>query len=121
MRHRFVVVKVPCEDGDFTFHLVLDENDMAVKMHIGGWWGKPRSTDIEPFVLMSNGQMDMGATPEYDAEDLIERLGETDLFKRPVFVGREVTIDFTDRPAYALKVDTIEEIVGTGPGAHLPA
>jgi hypothetical protein len=121
MRHSLVNAIVECHDGDFFFHLVLTDDGRPVKMRLAGWWGKPDSTDVQPFILKPDGRMDFGVAPDDDLEYLREgRYGTTDLLDRQVFVGREVSIKVDDADYY-LKVTTIEELVGTGPKAKLPA
>ena len=122
MRHSLVNVIVACDDGDFTFHLIIDDQGNPTKMRIGGWWGKPDSNDVQPFILKPDGRMDFGVYPDDEIEDHQpeNRYGTTDLLQRQVFLGREISIRVDDDDYY-LKVTSLEEILGSGPKARLPA
>ena len=119
-RHTLKLVELAHHDGDFTFHLVVDDEDRPAKVRLGGWRGRPKSGIVEPFILEPDGVIDFG---EVDTDDLDyvrhSRRGQTDILEDKIRAGQEVEIAFSQEKL-VLTITRIEELLGSGVRAKLP-
>jgi hypothetical protein len=81
------------EDADWPFVVDLvvgDEGSVNGKIPTFGRWGKLNSNAVWPFILLTDGRMDFGETPE-DALKEEDRYGWTNIFSKQIRVGEYVT------------------------------
>lgn len=119
-RHTLKLVELAHQDGDYTFHLVVDDEDRPVKVRLGGWRGRPKSGIVEPFILEPDGVIDFGEV-EDDGLDYARhsRRGQTDILEDTIRPGQKVTVAFSQEKL-ALTITRIEELLGSGVTARLP-
>lgn len=121
MHHKLVRVTLAQEESDFSFDLVVDEQNKPIrKLAMLGWWGKLRSNDLLPFILRNDGKMDFGALPGDPDYYSSERYGVTDILEREIIQGRRVDVS-VDGEDYQLSITQVTELVGIGPSAAFPA
>ena len=118
-RHTLKLVELAHQDGDYTFHLVVDDEDRPVKVRLGGWRGKPKSGILEPFILEPDGVIDFGEV-EGDGLDYArhDRRGQTDILDDKIRTGQKVTVAFSQSKV-ALTITRIEDLLGSGIRAKL--
>ena len=118
-RHTLKLVELAHQDGDYTFHLVVDDEDRPVKVRLGGWRGKPKSGILEPFILEPDGVIDFGEV-EGDGLDYArhDRRGQTDILDDKIRTGQKVTVAFSQSKV-ALTITRIEDLLGSGIKAKL--
>lgn len=94
-------------NNNMTIDLVVDSKNVARGgMPFCGWWGRLKSSEVWPFVLLADGRVDFGSDEDTDPSD---RFGHLNLHGRSLETGAYVTY----------KDEEQEILFRVGPGVDL--
>lgn len=122
-RHALERVTVKHPLGDLTLLLIVnDKTRIATKIQIGGWWGRLKTTDMQPFVLLPNGKLDFGAYPDDDIEThRTGRFAETNVYEVPIVEGEFVWMNIWNEDDELgegrYPIIAVQELLGSSPRA----